>query len=297
MSIGFRVLIIIVGWLAPLSVCLAHSYIARPNHGIRVGPVTVSVRSGHRILPTFRYGGSYYVLGQRGQRYSIHVKNRTRRRLEAVVSVDGRDVITGERSRSFTRRGYVLNSYRFVNITGFRTSKNHVASFRFTSVGNSYARKMGSSWYSIGRIHVAVFRENRPVAYIPRPRPFRRWRNRGGKRRMHGGRAPASKAEKSRDSVSGRSAYRRRRWIRRPPRHRPNLGTAYGQQRYAPARYTTFKRLTSYPSYQLSLRYNNCAGFRRSRICTRWCPCRRWHRRPYYKYKYQRRRYAPPPPH
>lgn len=293
MSIGFRVLFVLVGWFAPLSVCLAHSYLAHQHYGIRVGPVTVTVRSGSRQLPTFRHGGSYYVLGQRGQRYSIHVQNQSGLRLEAVVSVDGRDVISGERSRSFTRRGYVLNAYRYVNISGFRTSKSHVASFRFTSVGNSYARKMGSSWYSIGRIHVAIFREKQAIAYIPRRRHHRHWR----KRRLtrgpsNRGYAKSPKSEIQDRSRTGRSY--RRHWIPRPPRHRPNLGTAYGRQKFAPAQYTTFERLSSYPSFQLSLRYNNCAGFRRSRICTRWCPCRRWYRRPYYQ---EHQRYAPPPPH
>ena len=47
-------------------------------------------------LETFRHGGQTWVLGEQGDRYVIVVNNPTSRRVEAVVTVDGRDVITGK---------------------------------------------------------------------------------------------------------------------------------------------------------------------------------------------------------
>ncbi len=311
MSIGLRIFLLALGLTItatiPASSPSAHSYLAYGGSGITLGPVQISLRSGHRTLPSFRYRGSYYVLGQRGLRYSIYVKNRTRQRLETVVSVDGRDVITGEKSSGYHRRGYILNPYRYVNISGFRTSKSHVASFRFTSVGGSYAARMGDSWYRVGRIHVALFRERRHIAWIPR-RPMYLKYNRKSRRYSRSkesqmrslGQRPSTAGKAARKSSDGvaRPHHRhyRRHWIPRPT-NQPNIGTAYGGRRYAPATYTSFVRLTSYPSYRLTLRYNNCAGFRRSRICTRWCPCRRWYPRPLRKHpRKPLQRYAPPPP-
>lgn len=320
MSIGLRYFVVAFGyivlfvWSSFPAFAHSYSYIASGSTYLSAGPARVSIRSGSRDLPCFVYGGQYYVLGQRGLRYSILVQNQTNKRLEVVVSVDGRDVISGVRDSSFARRGYILNPYRYVDINGFRTSKSHVASFRFTSVGNAYSTRMGDSWFRVGRIHLAVFYERSPVAYIPRPVPVRPpypyWRHRYDRGGSHQEQAPATgksaRSNKPASGADGRSydssepKSRIYRWRRIPtPTNRPDLGTAYGQTVYAPAEYTTFERLTSYPSHQLTLQYNNCEGFHKSRICTRWCPCyRRWHHpRPLLQHHDpQSPRFTPPPP-
>ena len=261
--------------------------------------ISVQLRSNNYQLPTFIYRGSYYVLGSRGRNYSIWIKNRTNRRLEVVVDVDGRDVITGTRANNFTRRGYVLNPYRYVNITGYRTSKRSVAAFRFSTPSNSYTARRGGSWYKIGRIRVGVFEENRPIAYIPQhPLYWRHSRLKNSnssrkkdqykalKRRKIYSNSPSSIKHPSRRSRISRRlggyGYRR---IRR----NPSLGTAYGRHLYAPSYQTTFKRMTINPSYTIHIHYNSCAGFYRRRIYTSWCRYR--FRRPLI----QNRRYTPPP--
>jgi len=261
--------------------------------GVRMGPVEISIQSGGRALPTFYYRGNYYVLGERGLNYAIWIKNRTRQRLEVLTSVDGRDVINGQIANSYTRRGYILNPWRYVNITGFRTSMRAVAAFRFSSVPNSYSARRGT-WYRVGKIQVAVFKEKRPIAYIPRPIIQRT--SRGLKK----SKAPSAggarrKSVQLNDSVKRGKAYHRyRRYWRPRPNNRPDLGTAYGYSRSAPAQYTTFKRASSYPSYTFTLNYNNCAGYRRSRIYTRWCP-RYYRPYPIYQYKKKKGTFSPPP--
>src|SRR5689334_23287545 len=47
-------------------------------------------------MPVFQNGGRFYIEGLVGQRYTIRVSNPTARRVEAVVSVDGLDVIDGK---------------------------------------------------------------------------------------------------------------------------------------------------------------------------------------------------------
>src|SRR5262249_52649243 len=94
-------------------------------------------------LPAFSAGGRIYVIGEAGRRYDLRIANRTARRYEAVVSVDGLDVIDG-RSASVEKRGYLVAPFATVTIDGFRKSESEVAAFRFGSVRDSYAAKTGS---------------------------------------------------------------------------------------------------------------------------------------------------------
>jgi hypothetical protein len=124
-----------------------------------------------RLLPTYWHRGRTYVLGRYGQRYSIRVHNRSWRRVEAVVSVDGRDVIDGESADYRNKRGYIIPAYGSTLIDGFRLDHRDVASFRFGRVADSYAARMGDD-RQVGVVGVAVFEERRPV--VVRPTPLRR---------------------------------------------------------------------------------------------------------------------------
>ena len=108
-------------------------------------------------LETYQQRGRYYVLGNAGDRYTIRVSNPTSRRVEAVVSVDGLDVIDG-RPADLDKRGYVIPAYGQVSIEGFRVSTQEVATFRFSSVNNSYAGRKGKA-RNVGVIGVAIFEE------------------------------------------------------------------------------------------------------------------------------------------
>src|SRR3954465_12164561 len=111
--------------------------------------------------PTYAFKGRYYVQGTDNSRYIIRVTNPTPRRVEAVVSVDGLDVVDGE-AGDLNKRGYIVPAYGEVRIEGFRTSLADVASFRFTSVDNSYAGRKGKA-RNVGVIAVAIFEEqNQP---------------------------------------------------------------------------------------------------------------------------------------
>jgi hypothetical protein len=104
----------------------------------------VSILSeGGDTLQTFGRGGRYYLLGDTGERYIIRVSNPTARRIEAVVTVDGLDVIDGE-GGDLHKRGYVIQPYGELRVEGFRTSTTEVATFRFSSVASSYAGPQGA---------------------------------------------------------------------------------------------------------------------------------------------------------
>jgi hypothetical protein len=122
-------------------------------------------------LPTFRQDGATFVLGEPGDRYNIRVYNPTGERIEAVVTVDGRDAISGDVGDYVTQRGYLIEAWGSLLVEGFRRSLDEVAAFRFTGRGGSYSALRGTPQH-VGVIGVAVF----PEKLRPPPRPV--WRPR-----------------------------------------------------------------------------------------------------------------------
>jgi hypothetical protein len=108
-------------------------------------------------LPALSGGGRVYVLGEAGRRYSLLIANRTDLRYEAVISVDGLDVLDGKPA-AVGKRGYLIGPHGTITVEGFRRSLEQVAAFRFGSVGASYAaRTVGDR--NVGVIGFAFFGE------------------------------------------------------------------------------------------------------------------------------------------
>jgi hypothetical protein len=137
-----------------------------PGTAIAIGVAPAKVRAPYDVqvirengdtLPTYPLKDRYYVQGNAGERYIIRVTNPTPNRVEAVVTVDGLDVIDGENG-DLKKRGYIVPPYGDVRIEGFRTSIEDVATFRFSSVDDSYAGKKGKA-RNVGVIAVAIFEE------------------------------------------------------------------------------------------------------------------------------------------
>ncbi len=149
---------------AQLAAMQAMQHGGRPTRwvGVRHDGVRVSLRDdGGEALPGYYAGDTVYVLGNAGQHYTIVIENTTPARFETVVSVDGLDVING-RPASMGQRGYILQPYGRVEVEGFRQSRDTVASFRFGSVGDSYAAQQGDA-RNVGVIGVALFAERGAV--------------------------------------------------------------------------------------------------------------------------------------
>ncbi|MDB4962145.1 MAG: hypothetical protein JWP01_2144 [Myxococcales bacterium] len=139
-----------------------------PQIAIGVAPVKVRapydvqvIREGGETAPTYAFRDRFYVAGNSGERYTIRITNPTANRIEAVVSVDGLDVVDGE-AGDLRKRGYVVPPYGETRIEGFRTSQEDVATFRFSSVSDSYAGKKGKA-RNVGVIAVALFEEQEQV--------------------------------------------------------------------------------------------------------------------------------------
>jgi len=108
--------------------------------------------------------GTHFVAGELGERYNVRLVNSSAERLEVVVSVDGRDVLSGKLGDFARQRGYVLPPFGELVVDGFRRSTQEVAAFRFSAVRDSYSARRGTPQH-VGVIGVAVFRERAAVGW------------------------------------------------------------------------------------------------------------------------------------
>jgi hypothetical protein len=195
-------------------------------------------------VPTFAHAGGTYLLGQLGDRYTLRVSNRTGRRVEAVVSVDGRDVLDG-RPADVRKRGYLVPAWGTVDIDGWRLSTSKAAAFRFSTVPDSYAARTGNA-REVGVIGVAVF----PERVQPRPWPSLPYSSRAESEDRAPAPAAAPSAEAPARSGAGKMAERRR-----------GLGTEFGEEVDSAVHQVAFERANpTRPALVLGARYDDRAG-------------------------------------
>ena len=219
-------------------------------------------------LPAFWQHGQRFVLGEPGERYVIRIDNPTAERVEAVISVDGRDAISGRVGDYRTQRGYIIPPYGSVTVDGFRRSLDEIATFRFADPEDSYSARLGTP-ENVGVIGVAFFKERR------RPLPPPVARDEAQRRRSSGARAdaerpapsaPRADAAAEKRSTPASSAVRRapsasaRERDSAPSGSVNNLGTEYGETRSSHVNEVTFERRGSRPSALVTLRYDDVQG-------------------------------------
>lgn len=131
-----------------------------------------------RVLPVHavrhRDGKAYraYLEAVYGKNYGIRIYNRTGKRIGLVIAVDGRNIISGDKSRlQSSEQMYILGPYERSSFDGWRTSTKDIHRFYFTEAGDSYAGAW-DDYSAIGVIAVAVFPEK---TYY---RPYRQRRDR-----------------------------------------------------------------------------------------------------------------------
>jgi hypothetical protein len=241
--------------LAVLAACAEPGLARAHSAPVRSGPFTLELLDASgAVLPTFQHRGRTYVLGALGDRYQVRVRNGSARRAEIVVSVDGRDVVDG-RPAALGKRGYVVAPRGEVVVDGFRLSGAAVAAFRFSSVRDSYAGRMGDA-RDVGVVGAAVFLE--------RPPPHRALADRQVRR----GDAPAPEASAGAPAEAGASpapspapeAAEKHSSRKAAPQDRPGLGTEFGEERESRVTEVAFARAAGAPAAVLSLRYDDRAG-------------------------------------
>jgi hypothetical protein len=202
----------------------------------RLADLAIHDRSTGRELPVHWHEGRPYVVGKPGNEYQVVVRNRRGEDLLAVVSVDGVNVLSGQ-TASPGQGGYVVGPRDRLDINGWRKSLGEVASFYFTSQGDSYAGRTGRPG-NVGVIGVALYR--RAARPDPRPEPFDRL-------------GPRSESGESRERADSAGALAKRA----APSASAPLGTGHGRREESHARYTEFERATREPEETIAIYYDS----------------------------------------
>ena len=209
----------------------------------------------------------------RGSNYSIRIRNRSDQRIGVVIAVDGRNIISGDRSRLRPHeRMYVLEPGQRETYEGWRTSRNRVNRFYFTDAGDSYAGAWGDS-SAMGVIAVAAFREAAPYP-PPQPQP---WSDNGERGRRGAERPMQSAPPVAADAPRSKQAA---------------PGTGYGEGGWSPSRRVEFEPERR-PFARFFLKY----AWRDALCQERVIDCGHGGPRPHNRLWDETDDYAPPPPH
>ncbi|HVW30101.1 MAG TPA: hypothetical protein VHC69_32305 [Polyangiaceae bacterium] len=213
----------------------------------RYVPYGVSLEDENgNTLRTFRGERTTFVLGYLGERYNVRLTNHGDRRVEAVLTVDGRDAVSGDPGDFVRQRGYIVPPHGSIVVNGFRQSLERAAAFRFSRPGASYSSRMGTP-ENVGVIGVAFFAE-RPTRRVATPTYIPRHFDEDASRPRASSASPAKRrASDSGDLEGGGSPSR--------------LGTEYGESTYSPVSEVPFQRQNPVrPDALMSLRYDDADG-------------------------------------
>ena len=220
----------------------------------RLADVSLVDRTTGRTLPVYWHEGHAWVAGTPGHEYLVTVRNVRGHDLLAVASVDGVNVITGQ-SASPSQDGYVIPSWDRVEIKGWRKSAGEVASFYFTSLGDSYAARTDRP-VDVGVIGVALFERARPLPppvaeAAPADAP---WRDAEAKRER-----PQAHPGSAAKSLPAPPMTAQAQAAPAPAPGEP-LGTGHGRRESSRIRYVDFARATSEPVETIAIRYDSYAN-------------------------------------
>ncbi len=211
--------------------------------------VDVQVLVGGSAAPLYSRAGndrSYFQAFQ-GRDYSIRLRNTTDQRVGVLITVDGLNVVNGERSnQSSSEPMYVLDPWESATIKGWRSSQSTIQKFVFVDEQRSYANRTDQANGDMGWIRVTTFREYRPQV----------WRDE--LKQKSNARAP--QAAPSIPDLQGRSDTREMSKMS-PNESDDNPGTGWGEKRYDPVRRGWFQP-ERWASDQLVLRYEYESGLR-----------------------------------
>jgi len=120
-----------------------------------------------RKITEYSHEGDTFIEGRKGSQYEIVFKNNSYLTKKIVVSVDGLNVITGNRD---WKRGYVIKPYSQMAIPGFKRDQGTAAAFTFSSIKESYNQQnVSGEIQNIGVIGCLVFDEVVKINnYVPR---------------------------------------------------------------------------------------------------------------------------------
>jgi hypothetical protein len=178
-------------------------------------------------LPFYSVSSRYptkkvYAEAVKGDHYKLVVLNKLNRRVGVVIAVDGRNIVSGQKSwLKNSERMYILEPFERYEYAGWRTSQDKINRFYFTEVPDSYAASFGDQ-SAMGVIALAVYPE------VQRYEPPVQYRNQS----LEG--APASSSSVLARKKSASAPARAETMDRA-------AGTGYGRAEYSPSRTVVFE--------------------------------------------------------
>lgn len=89
-------------------------------------------------VKNYYHKNKWFIQANKGTEYSLRFKNNTCNRVLVIASVDGIDVMDGQKASSESR-GYIVNALSSIEIKGYRASNSEVGAFKFGDGRRSYA--------------------------------------------------------------------------------------------------------------------------------------------------------------
>nr|WP_312990524.1 hypothetical protein [Comamonas koreensis] len=253
--------------LATLALLASSLLGSLPAQATSIADVQIIDRSSGERLPLYHHQGEYWVAGQPGSSYAVDIKNRSRGRILAVLSIDGINAISGQAAAAVPDDGYVLGSGQQWAIQGWRKSDQQVAAFYFSHSEDSYAARTGRP-RDIGVIGVAVFREREPRPQPPILRNSEAQKSAAPAAEASGSDTanmaapamppPSSPAAAPNASVAAES--RQATAPAAPAPVAPRLGTGHGALERSVTRTTEFHSASSSPAQIIRIRYDSYAN-------------------------------------
>ena len=216
--------------------CAANIWAGTVGESVEVRIVT----DDGRTLPTYPVKTKHalkkvYAEAIKGDHYRIEVRNRLNRRVGLVIAVDGRNIISGEKSwLKNSERMYILEPYGSGEFAGWRTGQDRINRFYFTDVPDSYAAAFGDE-SAMGVITVAAYREVR--RYEPPPAPM----SQSAPTYDLGRRGWSGSDTGTAEAPAAPAAREMNKKMAKSEQAMEGAGTGYGREQYSPVETVAFE--------------------------------------------------------
>jgi hypothetical protein len=120
--------------------------------------IDLSILVKNKPIKEYYHEGNTFIEGRNGSEYIIRVHNHGSRSTEAIISVDGINIINGK-DASDSSPGYLIRAYQTLDIPCWKVNGSEGAKFCFGTKEHSYSAEIGKGTDNTGVIGVRAFYE------------------------------------------------------------------------------------------------------------------------------------------